>query len=457
MMDDNLQNNPEQQEENIPPQGSQGAGGTGVMDTANRALAKALRQSFRLLSFVMIIVVIAFILTGLTQIHPDQCGVRLLFGRIQGGILKEGLGWSAPEPIGRVLKIPIGQRQVSIDDFWIYETPEEATKPLRQHRIPRGGLRPGWDGALLTGDRGLIHLKLICRYSIFSGPEGPDTTAVMNFIHNISKLEIDPRTGELKMDDADEVVRSTVCEAAIRAAAVRTVESIYPTGQKDFAQAVQEIAQRRLNEIKSGLRIERIEVPATTVPLAAIAAFDAVSTASAERDRLINQAKGKRNNILSEAAGGSWKELVGDPDRPGSVGLLTLYAQVRERHDKIQAEKYLREIYRILVSDKTGGKAAEIINEARAYSATIRQRVAARADRFRQLVDKFNATPELMLQRLWANVKQEILSQPTNEKFYLTPAQKTILRINQDPNVRRKILESIYKAKKEKQKSESGK
>ena len=172
---------------------------------------------------------------------------------------------------------------------------------------------------------------------------------------------------------------------------------------------------------------------------------------------MINQAKGKRNNILSEAAGGSWKELVGDPDRPGSVGLLTLYAQVRERHDKIQAEKYLREIYRILVSDKTGGKAAEIINEARAYSATIRQRVAARADRFRQLVDKFNATPELMLQRLWANVKQEILSQPTNEKFYLTPAQKTILRINQDPNVRRKILESIYKAKKEKQKSESGK
>ncbi|RKY75174.1 hypothetical protein DRQ00_10980, partial [candidate division KSB1 bacterium] len=156
-MDDNLQNNPEQQEENIPPQGSQGAGGTSVMDTANRALAKALRQSFRLLSFVMIIVVIAFILTGLTQIHPDQCGVRLLFGRIQGGILKEGLGWSAPEPIGRVLKIPIGQRQVSIDDFWIYETPEEATKPLRQHRIPRGGLRPGWDGALLTGDRGLIH------------------------------------------------------------------------------------------------------------------------------------------------------------------------------------------------------------------------------------------------------------------------------------------------------------
>jgi len=63
----------------------------------------------------------------------------------------------------------------------------------------------------------------------------------------------------------------------------------------------------------------------------------------------------------------------------------------------------------------------------------------------------------LMLQRLWANVKQEILSQPTNEKFYLTPAQKTILRINQDPNVRRKILESIYKAKKEKEKSESGK
>ncbi len=87
------------------------------MDAANRSLARALRQSFRLLSFVMILVLVAFILTGLTQIHPDQCGVRLLFGRIQGGILTEGLKWSAPEPVGRVLKIPIGQRQVSIDDF----------------------------------------------------------------------------------------------------------------------------------------------------------------------------------------------------------------------------------------------------------------------------------------------------------------------------------------------------
>ena len=246
MIDEDFPNDPERENENATPEDTEGGRPT-LMDAANRSLARALRQSFRLLSFVMILVLVAFILTGLTQIHPDQCGVRLLFGRIQGGILTEGLKWSAPEPVGRVLKIPIGQRQVSIDDFWLYETPEEATKPLRQHRIPRGGLRPGWDGALLTGDRGLVHLKLICRYSIISGPEGPDPTAVMDFLNNITRIEIDSRTGELNMRYADEAVKSAVCEAAIRAAAVRTVESVYPTGQKDFANAVQEIAQQRLN------------------------------------------------------------------------------------------------------------------------------------------------------------------------------------------------------------------
>ena len=451
MKDNNIQNEPDNLLD-VPAPAPPIQADEEKMDTANKSLADALRLSFRLLSFFMIGVVVLFFFTGLTQIDTNQCGVKLLLGRIQGDIDKHtlvdtrvlgpGLRWSVPEPIGRVMKIPTGQQKVDINDFWIHETPEDALRPLRDRRVPQGGLRPGWDGSLLTGDRGLVHVKLTCFYSFpakkakTSQSGGPDPSSVMQLIHNIAGMDLDEE-GVLKTRRADEAVRSAVCSAAICAAATRTVESIYPTGQKDFADAVAEIAQQRLNKFNSGIRIERIEVPDSTVPLAAIAAFDAVSNAATERDKLINKAKGLSNEMLSAAAGGSYKKLTGDHDKPGDAGLLQSYAKARENGLEIAAAEELQKINRLLVSNQTGGGAARIINEAKSYSATIRQRVEARAGRFEKLIDKFLATPDLMLQRLWAEKKEEILTAPTVMKYYITPGKKTVLRINEDPEVRR--------------------
>ena len=280
---------------------------------------------------------------------------------------------------------------------------------------PSEGLRPGWDGALLTGDRALLHVKFTCNYRIGLRNERPDADAIIKYLSNT----IDP----------EKVIRAAVCNAAIRAAAIQTVDSILTTGKETFRQNVQELAQRRLEEMASGIRIEAIEIGSPQVPLAAIMAFDAVNSARQEAQTRINQAIGDANRMLERTAGRSWKKLVRAPNLPGGEdALLSQSARLRERGNEAEAEKILEEIDRVLLSNETTGAAASIINEAKKYSASIRQRVASRANDFEQLIDQFLATPDLMVQKLWAEAKEEILTSPTIEQYYLTTGQKLILR-----------------------------
>ncbi|MCD4699826.1 MAG: hypothetical protein K8R91_04555 [Phycisphaerae bacterium] len=431
------------------------AGGE-MMDLAGKSLADALRLSFRLLSFFMIFVLVLFLLTGLSQIQPNERGIRLLFGKIRGDgtarVLGEGLAWSLPEPIGRVIKIPTGERKLEIDDFWLYETPEEALVPLSKRLVPSKGLRPGWDGALLTGDRALVHVKFTCNYRIGFKGDSPDATTVIDYVSNV----IEP----------DEIVRSAVCNAAIRVAATLTVDKILKAGKvtgpkataehpdekmdefSEFSGAVKEIGQNRLDAMQSGIRISSVKIESRIPPLAARAAFVAVNTARQEKDTLRDHALREANTILADAVGDAWKDLVEDP--AGSVGtrrkpLLKLYAMAREAGDKTMSDKLFEEINQLLVSNKTKGQASEIIEDARRYNTNIRQSVEAREKTFKELLPEFNIAPKLMTTRLWADVKENILNSKIIAKYYLAPGQKFVIRLGKDPKVTRRINEELLK------------
>ncbi len=428
-----------------------------MTDLAGKSLADALRLSFRLLSFFMVLVAVLFVFTGLSQIQPNERGIRLLFGKIQGEgvarVLGEGLAWSLPEPIGRVEKIPTGERKLEINDFWLYTTPEDALKPLSERRVSAEGLRPAWDGALLTGDRALVHIKLICNYRIGFGDDKPDAEMVIDYVSNI----VEP----------DEVVRSAVCNATIRLAATLTADMILTAGkvgggeatdgqttesQDEFSEAIRKDSQKILDSMRSGIRISSVKIESRIPPLAARAAFDDVNTARQEKDALRKKAIGDANNILREAVGPEiWKDLVEDPSGSITTGkppLLKRYAAAREADDKAQADKILEEINQLLVSNKTKGEAAKIIEDAIRYDNSIRLDIKGRAKRFNELLPGLTAAPKLMTSRLWADVKEKILSSTTIAKYYLAPGEKTILRIGRDPKVTNRISEELLKIQK---------
>ena len=415
------------------------------MDTAGKSLADALRLSFRLLSFFMIGVVAAFFFTGLSCIQTNERGIKLLFGRVRGQgddrVLDEGLTWSFPEPIGRIEKIPTGARSLAIDDFWFHVKPEDALKKVSQLRAPSEGLRPGWDGALLTGDRGLIHMRFTCTYRIGFKDNKPDAAAVIDYKSNII--------------DHKEIVRSAVCNAAIRVAATLTVNSILTTAQDKLGKAIKKLGQDRLDKMHSGIQIVSIDIKVPKPPLAAIAAFDAVGSARQDEDTLKNKALGEANSILAQAAGDSWKDLVEDPAGAdaGPKPLLKQYALARENGDETAAGKLLEKINRLLVSNKTKGEAREIIENANRYNDSIRRRIESRAQTFSRLIDKFEATPILMTERLWAETKEKVFKSPTVQTHILTPGKKTVIRVSEDPEVKRRRARERLKARPGEQKS----
>ena len=418
------------------------AGPPGPMDAANKSLSDALRLSFRMLSLIMVGILVWLLLTGFTQVESSTRGVRLLFGEIQGegerAVLGEGLRWSWPKPFGSVVTVPTGTQKLEVKDFWFEVRPEDATQELAKMRPMDKGLRPGRDGALLTGDRGLIHVKLGVIYSIPSGPGGPSAQAIMDSMRNVSDLR--------------ELVHAAVCSAAIRAAATRTVESIYIREQKDFQDAVRNFAQERLDKLKAGVRIETVQVPTATVPLDAIGAFDAVTKAASERNTLVTKALQDATTVLTEVCGGSYVKLVGDPNQPAHPGLLQLYAEARERGDTARADTLLAQINDVLISPETEGKAAKIINDARSYRTNIGRRIQARADAFEQFLPMFASNSDLVLQRLWADVKEQVLSSPSNMKIFLTPSgEHTVLKINPDPAMTRRISEELLKTRETKE------
>ena len=488
-----------------------GPTGGAEMQAANRSLADALRVSFGLLAVLMVVLLAALLLTGLRTVQSNQRGVKLVFGRIVGEgdarVLGEGLHWSWPEPIGRVLTVATDEQKLEMNDFWLFVAPGDAAKPLSDLRPASEGLRPLLDGALLTGDRYLLHAKFVVLYRCgvaqmkdeagipLRGQGRPDATAVLNYFLNVARPEErrppptkpDPKMEDVQPAVARELVRTAVANAAIRTAAGRTLDSIY-TGDKDaFIDAIIRQAQKMLEEtMHAGIFISRIELPEVAVPLRARGAFNAVNEARQAWESQISQAKSDAVTQIQGAAGEASSLLVGDvvsgigattapAGRPEAdelkavepvklvqrwvaaqggddasaalalrrqiehYGLLNLYAHARENKDP-DAEVILAEINRLLNGDEAGGDVATILGQAKSYETTIRQTVAARADEFNRLVDKYEATPRMMIERLWAQTKEDVLSRPNVEKFYVSRTERLVLQINRDPEQRRKML-----------------
>jgi len=182
-------------------------------------------------------------------------------------------------------------------------------------------------------------------------------------------------------------------------------------------------------------------VPSPTVPLAAIAAFDAVTSAQTQAENEIKEARKQAVSALGSAAGDAAVTLAGDVNIPGSTGLLQQYARAREQKREDQAEAILQQIYAVLADlGQTKGEARRVLDEANAYKQSIAQTIAARATRFNQLLGQYNATPEYMLDALWNQTRADILSSKLIEKYFVAPGAKTNLMINQDPEVLKRIL-----------------
>src|SRR5256886_17655890 len=125
-----------------------------VEDVSARALSEALRSSFHVVKLLMGALVLAFVLSGVFTVKPNQVAIKLRFGKPvgvgDGQLLKPGLHWKFPYPIDDVVYVPVGETHtVSSTAGWYAQTEEEAFRGQKPQ--PLGMLRAGVDGYTLAG------------------------------------------------------------------------------------------------------------------------------------------------------------------------------------------------------------------------------------------------------------------------------------------------------------------
>ncbi len=418
----------------------------GQMDPASQSLADALRVSFRVLTIIMIGVVVAFLLTGLKTVEPQEVGIKKVFGRVVG-TTEPGLAYTWPFPVGQIETIPINEQSLTIRDFWMHETLADKTKDLLDRSSSASkGLRPGWDGALLTGDRNLLHVKLVCKYAV------QDVTGALAVQKNIK--------------DLDEAVRSVTCQATIRAAARQTADGIQRDKKGAFLADVRRQAQAFLNQLTpvdgrpyEAVRVNAVILEQSSWPLRALPAYQKAQTAISNGKALCDQAYAEAEEILNEAAGAPYESLVGLPEqfttsgqiassRPAKEGPYDLIGQYNRATDPAETQKLQIQIEQILTSPTIGGKASKIIAEAMAYRTEIEQSAESNAQRFERLLEEYQKAPQFTLERLWADVYDEILSAPTVEKVYLTMGKgQTVYRIKRSSEIEKEIQRELLQRK----------
>ncbi len=369
------------------------------LDAASQSLADALRATFRILKAVMVLLVIAFLLSGMIRVDENEEAIVLRFGQPTAGVRQPGLSLAWPFPIDETIRLPVNE-----------------LKTLRLEEIhwpgskctPRG-LDPVRDGALLTGDRGLVHVKWTLTYKV-------------NDIEEFVKTLADSGVGQ--EERIESLLTNLLENAAVLEAAGMTALDIYPRHPEELAKRVRIRLIASLESIASGLEIVALDIHESTVPGPARQAFLDVTKQQSTRQKLIRDAQRQASDRLNGAAGAAHEALLAALDRRDAA---------KNRDDTEALAAALDEIDQLLEHD-VSGEAGAMIAVAHAYYAETVHGIQADVHEYEILLPEYRRSPKLLITRLWQETKGRVLSGPGVEKRFLPPGKKEVrIKIGVDP------------------------
>ena len=217
------------------------------------------------------IALVLWMLTGIYVVGPDEVGVVQTFGKYSRAA-QSGLNYHFPFPIEKVStpkvtevkRIEIGFRTVGKNQ---YQT------------IARESL-------MLTGDENIVDAEMIVQYKI------KDPVAYsFNFIEP-----------ELTVRQASEASLRTVVGR-------HNIDEALTSGKFMIQEESKELIQNILDKYNTGILVVAVQLQDVSPPEQVIAAFKDVASAKEDKNRMINQAEGYRNDIIPKARGEAQAEI----------------------------------------------------------------------------------------------------------------------------------------------------
>jgi len=289
----------------------------------------------RWLKWIIPAIVVLWLLSGIYIVGPDEQGVVRQFGKAVR-VTQPGPHYRLPRPIERVDKVKVKKvRRIEIG----FRTISSGTS-ARYRFMPQESL-------MLTGDEQIIDAQMIVQYQVRQ-PE--------NFLFNVRGLE-SPR-GAL-MDGAEVALRQVVGK--------RPIDDVLITEKLQVEIDIREHLQRIMDRYQSGIAVVEVKLQTVRPPKEVEKAFSDVVSAKEDKERLIKEADGYREDLLPKAR----------------------------------------------------GQAQSIIRAAEAYKAERIKRAEGDADRFLSVLKEYEKAKDVTRKRLYLETMEQIL--PGIRKFVIDP------------------------------------
>ena len=213
----------------------------------------------------IVIAVVIWLLLGLYSVGPDEVGVVQRFGEYNR-VVGSGLNYHFPYPIEtvktpkvtEVKRIEIGFRTIGKNQ---YRTIEQ-------------------ESLMLTGDENIVDAELIVQYKI---------KEPIDYLFNF----IGP---ELTLREASEASLRTVIGR-------HNIDEALTSGKFMIQEETKELLQITLDKYETGVIVVAVQLQDVSPPKQVIDAFKDVASAKEDKNRMINEAEGYRNDIIPKARG----------------------------------------------------------------------------------------------------------------------------------------------------------
>ena len=197
----------------------------------------------------------------------------------------------------------------------------------RQQMVPQEAL-------MLTGDMNILAIEFIVQYKIKESSE---------YLFNVA--------------DVHETI-GKAAEAAMREVVGKSkIDEALTTGKAEIQQGTMVLLQSILDDYKAGVQVAAVQLQDVDPPEAVAAAFKDVTNAKEDREKLINQAQGYRNDIIPKAK----------------------------------------------------GEAAELVNRAKGYTQARVNRAQGETNRFLATLKEYQQAKDVISKRIYIETMEEIL------------------------------------------------
>jgi len=281
-----------------------------------------------------------WLFTGVYMVGPDEVGVVRTFGEYTR-VAQSGLNYHFPYPIEQVntpavtevKRVEIGFRTLSNGQ---YRTVEK-------------------ESLMLTGDENIVDAEMIVQYKIK-----------------------DPVAYLFKIVEPELTVREAA-EASLRTVVGRNkIDETLTTGKFQIQEGTKTQLQLILDKYESGIHIVAVQLQDVSPPKEVIGAFKDVASAKEDKNRMVNQAEGYRNDIIPKARGEA-EAMIRDAEGfresriKRSEGDAAKFTTILKEYRKAKSitqkrlyletmEKVLPGIEKIIIPDKDSGNMLNLLN-----------------------------------------------------------------------------------------------